>query len=69
MDWLGSCESVVRTSGGCCTHRKAQTEEADGGSSGNTESVSRSLFLEVNILRTWLLEGYKWVNGRPMEIK
>ena len=35
-DWLGSCESVGRTSGRCCAHRKANIEEADAGSSRET---------------------------------
>ena len=48
-DWLGPCESVERT-GGCCTHRKAKIKEVDGGNSRKQESVSHSLFLEVNDL-------------------
>ena len=43
-DWLASCESVERTSSGCCTHSKVSIEEADGCSS--RQEVIGIAFLE-----------------------
>ena len=52
-DGFGPCDSMERTSRWHRSYRKAEVEEADGGSSSRQEGVGIAfpLFLEVNILK------------------
>ena len=77
-DWPNSCESAEETSGECCAHGKAKIEEAVGGSSRKKNSVSLSLFLEVNDLEveeevsTLATQAWRegvWIGKWPAEKK